>query len=261
MNAPATVPNPLQHSLLAVPGMHCAGCMSKVERGLHAVAGVHEARVNLTARTVSVAHDAQVDDRALASALEAIGFEAQPHRDGTAPRLSAVRPLLAPLAVAGFAAMNVMLLSVGVWSGAEGATRNRFHWLSALIGVPAVAYAGRPFFTSAWKVLRHGKTNMDVPISIGVIVATGLSMYETVRGGEHAWFDGALMLLTFLLAGRVLDAMMRDKAREGVDALLSQAARGAMVVDENGALKWIAAEALVPGMIMRVAAGERVLAR
>src|SRR5690606_31686838 len=172
----------------------------------------------------------------------------------------AVRPLLAPLAVAGFAAMNVMTLSVSIWAGADGSTRSLFHWLSALIAVPAVAYAGMPFFRSAWSVLKRGRTNMDVPISIGVVLATCLSLYVTVIEGGHAWFDGALMLLTFLLAGRVLDAMMRDRARAGVDALLRQAAPGAMVVESNGSLQWHTAQDLVPGMMMRVAAGERLAA-
>src|SRR5690606_9264812 len=104
--------------------------------------------------------------------------------------------------------------------------------------------------------LKHGRTNMDVPISIGVIVASILSFYEVIVEGRHAWFDGALMLLTFLLAGRVLDAMMRDRARTGVDALLGQAAQGAMVVDDRGGLEWVKAEELRPGMVMRVAAGE-----
>ncbi|MFN5778461.1 MAG: HAD-IC family P-type ATPase, partial [Novosphingobium sp.] len=173
---------------------------------------------------------------------------------------SAVKPLLAPLAVAAFACMNVMLLSVSIWSGAEGSTRDLFHWLSAMIGVPAIAYVGRPFFTSAWSALKKRSTNMDVPISIGVTLATGLSLYETATGGHEAWFDGTLMLLLFLLAGRVLDAMMRDRARAGVDALLRQAAPGAMVVGKDGSAQWIAARDLVPGMVMRVAAGERLAA-
>ncbi|MFN5819431.1 MAG: HAD-IC family P-type ATPase, partial [Novosphingobium sp.] len=132
--------------------------------------------------------------------------------------------------------------------------------LSAMIGVPAIAYAGRPFFTSAWSALKKRSTNMDVPISIGVTLATGLSLYETATGGHEAWFDGTLMLLLFLLAGRVLDAMMRDRARAGVDALLRQAAPGAMVVGRTGAIEWVAARDLVPGMVMRVAAGERLAA-
>ncbi|WP_305097162.1 heavy metal translocating P-type ATPase [Croceibacterium aestuarii] len=256
----AVVPADLEQTQLAVPGMHCAGCMGKVERGLLELPGIVSARVNLTARTVNVAHDKSVGDRDLVAALEAIGFESKPRRDLSTQRVSAARPLLAPLAVAAFAAMNVMLLSVSVWSGAQGATRDMFHWISAAIAIPAVSYAGRPFFASAWKALRRGTTNMDVPISIGVVLATALSFYEVIEGGGHAWFDGALMLLTFLLAGRVLDAMMRDRARAGVDALLGQAARGAMVVGPGGALEWRDADALAAGMTMRVAAGERLAA-
>ena len=260
MTALRTVEAPLERTVLTVPAMHCAGCMSKIERGLSAQPGVASARVNLSARTVTVEHDGSLDAHDLVHALACLGYDAQARRDELAPRFSAAKPLLAPLAVAGFAAMNVMLLSVSVWSGAEGSTRDLFHWISAGIGVPAIAYAGQPFFRSAWKAVRRGRTNMDVPISLGVLIATGLSLDETVRHGEHAWFDGALMLLTFLLIGRVLDAMMRDRARAGVDALLSQAAQGAMVVGAKGGLTWVEAAKLSPGMTMRVAAGERLAA-
>ena len=261
MNAlTADQPAPCGETVLAVPGMHCAGCISKIERSLSQTAGVSDARVNLSSRLVTVTHDTRVKENALVAALADIGFEAQPrHADLTTP-VSAVKPLLAPLAVAFFAAMNVMLLSVSVWSGADGSTRSLFHWISALIAVPAIAYAGQPFFRSAWKALRKGTTNMDVPISIGVVIATGLSLYETATHGRHAWFDGALMLLTFLLAGRVLDAMMRDKARSGVDALLSQAASGATVLSETGHVEWIATRDLRAGMVMRLAVGERLAA-
>lgn len=250
----------LEQTMLAVPAMHCAGCMGKVERRLAALPGVADARVNLSARMVAVTHAETLGPQDFVRALADIGFEAQTRRAELTRPASAVKPLLAPLAVAGFAAMNVMLLSVSVWSGAEGPTRDLFHWLSALIGVPAIVFAGRPFFTSALGVLRKRRTNMDVPISLGVIIATGLSLYETAMHGEHAWFDGALMLLTFLLAGRVLDAMMRDRARSGVDALISQASQGATIVEADGSLAWRQAEALLPGMIMRIPVGERLAA-
>ncbi|WP_421837848.1 heavy metal translocating P-type ATPase [Novosphingobium sp.] len=249
----------ISRTVLAVPGMHCAGCMGKIERALGAVPGVASARANLTARTIAVDHTGAVEIPELVAALAGAGFAAQPREDALEPP-SASRELLAPLAVAAFACMNVMLLSVSVWSGADGSTRDLFHWLSAAIGVPAILYAGQPFFRSALGALRRGRTNMDVPISIGVTLATGLSCYETLTGGEEAWFDGTLMLLLFLLAGRALDAMMRDRARAGVAALLRQAASGAMVVGADGALHWTAAAALVPGMLMRVAAGERLAA-
>ncbi|WP_036520149.1 heavy metal translocating P-type ATPase [Novosphingobium acidiphilum] len=244
---------------MVVPAMHCAGCMAKVERTLGRIDGVVSARVNLTARQVDVAHDDRVCVPDLVAALALIGFDAQPRIDLAEP-VSAVRPLLAPLAVAAFACMNVMLLSVSVWSGADGPTRALFHWLSAMIGVPAIVFAGRPFFASAWGAVRRGSTNMDVPIAIGVILATALSVHETITGGPEAWFDGTLMLLLFLLAGRALDAMMRDRARAGVDALLRQAPGGAMVVDAQGAATWRAVTDLAPGMVMRVASGERLAA-
>jgi len=170
------------------------------------------------------------------------------------------RDLLRALAVAGFGTMNIMLLSVSVWSGAGGVTRDLFHWLSALIAIPVIAYSGRPFFASAAMALRYRRTNMDVPISIGVLLATGLSLYETATGGPHAYFDGAVMLLFFLLAGRVLDGMMRDRAREGISALLKRSAPGAMIVQPDGSTRWTDARAIVPGMAMLVAAGDGLAA-
>jgi len=261
MNAAVSiVDEPLSETVLVVPGMHCAGCMAKVERGLEKMPAVAKARVNLSARQVRVAHHPDLTVPELVAALEAIGFASQPRSGAPAARTSTVRPLLAPLAVAGFASMNVMLMSVSIWSGAEGPTRELFHWLSALIGVPATAYAGRPFFASAWQALKRWRTNMDVPISIGILLATGLSLYETATHGRTAWFDGTLMLLLFLLAGRTLDAVMRDRARAGVDALLRQAAPGALVVTPLGELAWTPAGDLAPGMLMRVASGERLAA-
>lgn len=251
---------PLRESVLLVPGMHCAGCMAKVERGLEALPDVARARVNLSARQVRVSHGPRISLPDLIATLEAIGFASQPRSEDLAPPPSAVKPLLAPLAVAAFGMMNVMLMSVSIWSGADGTTRALFHWLSALIGVPAIVYAGRPFFASAWSALKRGRTNMDVPISIGVTLATALSLYETMTGGRDAWFDGTLMLLLFLLAGRALDAAMRDRARAGVDALLRQAAPGAMVVARDGGVAWVAARDLASGLVMRVAAGERLAA-
>jgi Cu2+-exporting ATPase len=111
--------------------------------------------------------------------------------------------------------MNVMMLSVPVWSGGDmiPAQRDFFHWLSALIALPAAAYAGQPFFRSAFHALRTHNVNMDVPISIGVTLALGMSVVETLSHAEHAYFDAAIMLLTFLLVGRYLDQRMRLKTR------------------------------------------------
>jgi Cu2+-exporting ATPase len=235
--------------------------MAKIERGLDALPGVASARLNLTARQLSVTHARSLEVPELTSALERLGFAAQPLSESAIGRSDGEsRALLRATAVAGFAAMNIMLLSVSVWSGAEGGTRDLFHLLSGMIAIPTVAYSGQPFFRSAWGALKHGRTNMDVPISIGVLLVTALSLFEAMTGGPHAYFDGAVMLLFFLLVGRVLDSVMRDRARDGVAALLKQTAPGALVIGENGASSWHRAEDLRPGMMMIIAAGERLAA-
>ena len=244
----------------AVPDMHCAGCISKIERTLPLQPGIRSARVNFSAKTVIVGHDPGMAEPDLTRAFDAIGFDAQPLHNASAQRGLALGRLLRALAVAAFAAMNVMLLSVSVWSGADGSARDLFHWLSALIALPAIAYAGRPFYASAYKALRVGTTNMDVPIAIGVSLASGMSLYETLTHGPHVYFDGVLMLLAFLLGGRVLDEMMRGRAASGAEALVRRTAPGALVVQEDGTSPWVAAEALVVGDRILVAAGERLAA-
>ncbi|MDZ4308675.1 heavy metal translocating P-type ATPase, partial [Allopontixanthobacter sp.] len=265
MNAPASLEPagsmPLADTRLTVPGMRCAGCIAKIERGLGGVEGVASARVNFSARRVAVSHDARLTEEALVEELRQLGFEAQAvAANSLAQDGRESRTLLRALAVAGFGMMNIMLLSVSVWSGANGVTRELFHWLSALIGVPVILYSGRPFFASAAMALRYRRTNMDVPISIGVLLAGGLSLYETFIGGEHAYFDSAVMLLFFLLAGRALDAAMRNRTRAGIGALLGRMGRSAGVVQADGSILRLKAEDLQPGMLMLVAAGEALAA-
>ncbi len=244
-----------------VPGMRCAGCIAKIERGLSGLEGVEAARVNFSAKRVAIRHDTSLDDVTLVDELAKLGFEAQPVlANPLAQDDRETKALLRALAVAGFGMMNIMLLSVSVWSGAGGVTRDLFHWLSALIALPVVAYSGRPFFSSALMALRYRRTNMDVPISIGVLLATALSVYETLIGGEHAYFDGAVMLLFFLLAGRALDATMRGRTRDGIGALLGRMGRSASVIQPDGSTRRIEVENIRPGMMMIVAAGEALAA-
>lgn len=244
-----------------VPSMRCAGCISKVENGLADVDGVASARVNFSAKRVAIRHLPTLDEEALTLELQKLGFEAQPIADNPlATDDKEAKNLLRALAVAGFGMMNIMLLSVSVWAGAGGVTKDLFHWLSAAIALPVIAYSGRVFFASAIMALRYRRTNMDVPISIGVLLAAALSFYETITGGEHAYFDGAVMLLFFLLCGRALDAMMRNKTRAGIGALLGRMGNHAQVIMPDGSTSRIKARDLEIGMVMQVAAGEALAA-
>ena len=263
MTAHATIDagEALQRTVLAVPGAHCAGCIAKIEQGLADVPGVVAARLNITSKQLSVTHAPSLTIPGLIETVGRLGFEAQPLSEAAAGgKDSESRKLLRATGVAGFAAMNIMLLSVSVWSGAEGGTRDLFHLLSGLIAIPTVAYSGQPFFRSAWSALKRGRTNMDVPIAIGVLLVTALSLFEALAGGPHAYFDGAVMLLFFLLVGRSLDSVMRDRARDGVSSLIKQQAAGALVIGDDGRSQWLRSEQLLPGMCMKVAVGERIAA-
>ena len=242
---------------LSIPAIHCGGCMQKIERTLGGLAGVAQARVNLSTRRVTIRWRGETPPPFIA-ALDAIGYDAHLF-DATALRADNVlTELVRALAVSGFAASNIMMLSVAIWSGADASTRDAFHWLSALIAFPALAYAGRVFFRSAWAALSRGQTNMDVPISIGVSLAFGLSLYETIHHGAHAYFDAATSLLFFLLIGRTLDHMMRERARTAVQGLARLAARGALVLRGDGTREYLPVNEIEPGMTILLAAGERV---
>ncbi|MCP9482852.1 heavy metal translocating P-type ATPase [Shimia sp. CNT1-13L.2] len=220
---------------LSLPTIHCAACISAVERELHRQPGVKSARVNLTLKRATVEAEADVTAQDLVKVLEGIGYEAHELDAGTLSATAsdkAGRDLLMRLAVAGFASMNVMLLSVSVWSGAEAATRDMFHWISAAIALPTIVFSGKPFYVNAWSALKNKRLNMDVPIVLAIVLAVVTSLWETMLSGEHAYFDAALTLVFFLLAGRYLDYRTRAVARSAAEELAAlEVPRAIRVVD------------------------------
>lgn len=245
---------------LSVPSVHCAACISTVETALAGYPGVHSARVNLTLKRASVEAAPDVTAEELATVLEKVGYEAHELDAGTLSATQndkAGRDLLMRLAVAGFASMNVMLLSVSVWSGAEAATRDMFHWISAAIALPTIAFSGKPFFVHAWSALKHKRLNMDVPIVLAIVLAVATSLWETTLSGEHAYFDAALTLVFFLLAGRYLDHRTRAVARSAAEELAAlEVPRAVRVVD--GQDQTVAVRELVVGDLIRVKPGGRM---
>lgn len=244
--------------LLSLPDIHCGGCVAKIERALNAREEIASARVNLTLKQAKIqfAHP-QTDITTLIDDLGALGFTAYPQDISEAAQDKTGDHLLRRVAVAGFGAMNIMLLSVGVWSGAEGQTRETFHLVSALIALPVIAYAGQPFFISALRALRARSLNMDVPIALAVVLAAAMSLYELANGGEEVFFDASVTLLAFLLAGRYLDQLMRDRASSAVNGLLRLSPKGAMR-RVNGSLEYALIDDLLPGDVIVIPAGDTI---
>jgi Cu2+-exporting ATPase len=262
-----TVSPGVSHMDLALEGVTCAGCMGKIERGLSSMPEVKLARVNLTDRRVALEwRDGALDPASFIDRIAALGYRAYPFEVVASESRETAESafLLRCLSVAAFASMNIMMLSIPVWSGAIGdmlpEQRDFFHWLSALIALPAAAYSGRPFFRSAWRALKARHTNMDVPISIGVVLALGMSLVETVLHAEHAYFDAAVMLLTLLLVGRVLEQMMRRRTRAVAGNLAALKAETANRFIDEDTIVAVPVAALAAGDIVLLRPGERAAA-
>ncbi|MGU3494588.1 heavy metal translocating P-type ATPase [Xanthobacteraceae bacterium A53D] len=247
---------------LAVDGIDNAACIADIENGVLSLPGVVKARLNYSTHRLTVEWDGAGEPAALVNRLESLGYRAHPFA-GVAEEAEArhAKWLLRCLGVAGFAMMNVMLLSVSVWAGnvsdISGETRDLFHWISALIALPAAAYAGQPFFQSALRAIRTRSLNMDVPISLGVLLALGMSVVETILSQHHAYFDSAVMLLFFLLAGRYLDHEARRRTRAVAGNLAALRGEMAQRLDDGGPVL-VPVQALKTGDRILVAAGERV---
>ena len=250
---------------LAIDGLHCAACVWLIESILSRIPGVVSGRVNMTTKRLRLVWQTEkVSPEELVGRIIALGYRLTPFDEAMADDAGAARQraLLRAMAVAGFAAGNVMLLSVSVWAGHAQdmgpATRDLMHWISALIAIPAIAYAGQPFFRPALAALSAGRVNMDVPISLAVILAAAMSLVQTATSQPDAWFDSAVTLLFFLLAGRYLDARSRGRARSVAANLLALRVRAVTVIGDDGDLRVISPAEVKAGMTVLVAAGERI---
>ena len=250
---------------LAVDGLQCGACVWLIEHALALNPALTAGRVNMTTRRLRLAwNGAASQAETFVAIVERLGYRLIPFNpaalDAAADRTGT--RLVRALAVAGFAAANVMLASIAVWAGLVQdmgpATRNLMHWVSALVAMPAIAYAGQPFFGSALAALRQGRTNMDVPIAIGVLLVTVMSLVQTINGAQDAYFDSAVSLIFFLLIGRVLDHFARGRARQAAENLLTLRATDAAILQPDGTLLRQPAETVAPGALVLVAANERI---
>jgi len=251
---------------LLVPDARCAACMAKIEREVLTVPGVAAARLNLSRKRLSVDFTSRAGDPALVmAALARVGYRASPYDPNQARQLHdrEGRDLVLALAVAGFAVMNTMMFSVPIWAGLFGqelgpTTRTVMMWFSGAVGAPCALFAGMPFFRSAWRSLRAGRANMDVPISVGVLLTLGISFSETILRGRDVYFDAAVSLLFLLLIGRLLEHRLRARASSAAADLLAMQSPMATRLGEHGDLAAVPLADVEPGDLLLVRPGERV---
>ena len=249
---------------LSVRGAKCGGCLSKIESKLNDVSGVQHARMNLSNGKLKVAWTGPTTADRIAKTVSDLGYGVSAFSEDRSAQAakSEERDLLISMGVAAFALANVMLLSVSVWGGhgeMGEQTRTALHGISGLIALPVLIFSGRHFFKSAFAALRHGHANMDVPISLALILAFGVSVWETATGGEHAYFDASIMLLCFLLIGRFLDARLRRQTQAAAHELAALQNRSLNRINPDGHAEAIRADEVEKGDRILLATGERAV--
>lgn len=250
---------------LLVSGARCAACIRKIETAVAGVPGVAGARLNLTTGKLAVElAGREANPERVVETVEGLGYRACLFDPAEA--VAAIdregRELAVALGVAGFGAGNVMMFTVPAWAGLFGqeltpTTLTLMYWMAAIVATPCALFAGRPFFRSAWASLKRGKANMDVPISIGVILTLIVSFSETMLRGQHAYFDAAVTLLFLLLIGRYLDHRLRANARSAARDLLALQAPVAVRLSGEAEHGVPVAE-IVVGDRLVVAPGDRI---
>lgn len=243
---------------LLVEGIHCAACVWLIENGVTALPGVEEARVNLTGRRLKVRWDnSRLKLSRILGRLGSIGYAAVPFdpesAEGGLRRQN--RAMLYRLAFAGFAAMNLMWISIALYAGADrGEFRGLFHWVGFLLATPTLLYSGQPFFRGAWTALRGGQLGMDLPIAIGASITYLYSLFVTVTGSQvgEVYWDTVVNFLFVILVGRYLESLSKREAVAATQRLFDLQPRVATVIRADG-------EQIVP--VRSVALGETVLIR
>lgn len=259
---PSTDANHFQANLI-ISGIKCAACIWVVESILQKQTGVKKARVNFAKKSLFLEWQGNREEiNRYAQLINSIGYKLLPlgSKIINAEEKKYDNSILKALAVAGFGSGNVMLFSFALWfSGNEmgQGTRDLLHFFSLLIGLPIILYSSRPFLISALNSMRAGYPNMDLPISVAIVLATIFSVYSTLTHGRYIYFDSVTMLLFLLLIGRYLDMQARRKVFRLASELSSFSPDFARV-EKDGKTKIIQASEVKEGMLLIVAVGEKI---
>ena len=248
---------------LLVEGIHCAACVWLIERSLGQLPGVLNVAVNLSGKRLILRWDnEQIRLSQILAHLAHIGYAAVPYdpevAEGRLKRQN--RSMLFRMAFAGFSMMNLLWISIALYTGAaEGEFRGLFHWVGFSLATPTLFYSGWPFLHSAWTGLRRLHLTMDLPIAIGALTTYGYSVYVTIAQppGGHVYYDTVVNFLFVILVGRYLEAASKRQAIASTQRLLDLQPRGATVL-RDGEEQLLPIRAVKPDDIVLIRPGDHI---
>lgn len=204
---------------LSVNNLRCAACTWLIESRLDELDGIDKCQVNLTNQRMRVIWDeSKLPISRILAVINEIGYEAKPYRQDTHEAMLARHnnQMLIRLGIAALGSMQAMMYAVAIYFGEYSDMlifqRDFLRWVSLFVSTPVFFYAGLPFFTSAWSAIRARQVNMDVPVSIALIVTFFASLFATITGQGETYYDSVSMFIFFLLAGRYIEHNARLKA-------------------------------------------------
>lgn len=257
---------PVQGGLCAVElyleGVHCSSCVWLVERVPLLLSGVVRAELDIRRARAHVEWDpAVVPLSAIAQQLDVLGYPPHPFRGIAAEtmRRKEDRAMLMRIGIAGALAANIMLLALatysGWFSGMEAEYERYFRVISLLLTIPALFGPGWLFFQGALASVRTRRLHIDLPIAIALLAGFTRGAVNTINGSGPIYFDAVGTLVFLLLSGRFLQNRGQRAAADAAELLGSLAPDAAHVIDAQGE-RDVPVEALLPGMVMAVRAGE-----
>lgn len=249
---------------LTIENITCGACGWLIERELMRLKGIHKAIVNVTSRRLQVSWSPEeLKLSNILRALAGIGYKALPFQANeaeqqyTRQRKSYIRRL----GVAGIATMQVMMIAFGLYFGVVSDLSpdlQRFLWgVSLVFATPVILYSAQPFYAGALRAIQASRLNMDIPVSIALLGAYSASVYATITNTGEVYFESISMFTFFLLTGRFLELLAKERALKFATNRLTLLPKLASRETAEG-VESIAIKQLNVGDIIRVKAGETI---
>ena len=256
----------MEKKTIAVIGMACAGCAANVERRLGQIDGVAKASVNFAARTALVEYDPQkTSPKVMKDEVQKAGYDLVIDEDESLEAIerTAMSRLKRQTLVSWALAVLVMCISMG-WLkvGSEGVANQTMMLLAAF----NLVYCGHRFYSSAWRQLMHGSANMDTLVAMSTGVSFAFSVFNTFWGDEfwsarglanHTYYDASVMIITFVLTGRVLEERAKHGMAAAIRSLMGLQPKTARLVS-GGETTDVPISTLEKGDVIEVRPGDKM---